>query len=167
MGQAEALTGVSKRTLAAWVDRGVLKPTAHKGNGRGNGKHWSFSDLVGLRVIGDLRCQGISLQRVRKVIAKLRTLTGSDSNLQALASAKLVILPGNNVAVAPDAKTLRALLSGQYVMRGIVVVDVAPSLRAVEHHMQRAAKQDCTLQRNIAALKEERAWILGGKSKAA
>jgi len=167
MGQAEALTGIPKRTLSAWVARGVCKPTTDKGYGRSNGKHWSFSDLVGLRVIADLRDQGISLQRVRKVISKLRGLTSRGSDLQALASAKLVVLPGNDIAVATSTKTLVSVLSGQHIMRGIVVVDVETSMRNVQHRMQRAVKQDRTLQGSISALKEQRAWILGGKRKAA
>jgi len=161
------LTGIPKRTLSAWVARGVCKPTTDKGYGRSNGKHWSFSDLVGLRVIADLRDQGISLQRVRRVISKLRGLTGRDSNLRALAGAKLVVLPGNDIAVASNARTLLSLLSGQYIMRGIVVVDVDTSLREVEKRLQRAAKQDRTLQGSITALKAQRAWILGGRRKAA
>jgi len=167
MGQAEALTGIPKRTLSAWVARGVCKPTTDKGYGRSNGKHWSFSDLVGLRVIADLRDQGISLQRVRKVISKLRGLTSRGSDLQALASAKLVVLPGNDIAVATSTKSLVSVLSGQHIMRGIVVVDVETSMRNVQHRMQRAVKQDRTLQGSIAALKAQRAWILGGKRKAA
>ena len=167
MGQASALTGIRTRTLLAWTTRGVCKPTANKGRGRGNGRHWSFSDLVGLRVIKELRDQGISLQRVRKVISKLRGLTSRGSNLQALASAKLVVLPGNDIAVATSTKTLVSVLSGQHVMRGIVVVDVETSLRNVETRLQRAAKTDKSLQGSIAALKQQRAWILGGKRKAA
>jgi len=167
MGQAQALTGIHTRTLSAWVARGICKPTADKGQGRGNGKHWSFSDLVGLRVIKELRDQGISLQRVRGVISRLRGLTGRDSNLRALAGAKLVVLPGNDIAVASNARTLLSLLSGQYIMRGIVVVDVDTSLRVVENRLLRAAKQDKALQGSIATLKHQRAWILGGKSNAA
>lgn len=167
MGQAEALTGIPKRTLSAWVVRGVCKPTADKGYGRSNGKHWSFSDLVGLRVIADLRDQGISLQRVRKVISKLRSLTGRGSKLRALAGAKLVVLPGNDIAIASNAKTLLSLLSGQYIMRGIVVVNVDTSLRAVEIRLQRAATKDRTLQGSITTLKQQKAWVIGGKRKAA
>jgi len=167
MGQAEALTGIPKRTLSAWVVRGVCKPTTDKGYGRSNGKHWSFSDLVGLRVIAELRGQGVSLQRVRKVISKLRSLTGRGSNLRALASAKLVIVGRNDVAVATSAKTLVSLLSGQAMLPGIVLVDVAPSLRDVERRLQRAATKDRTLQGSITTLKQQKAWILGGKRKAA
>jgi len=167
MTQAESLTGVPKRTLATWVARGVCKPTTDKGYGRSNGKHWSFSDLVGLRVISDLRDQGISLQRVRKVITSLRGLTSRGNDLQALASAKLVITGRNDVSIVTSKKALVSVLSGQQLLPGIVVADLEPSLRDVQQRMQRAVRRDKTLQTSIDSLKQQRAWILEGGQKAA
>jgi DNA-binding transcriptional MerR regulator len=84
--QVEQFTGVDRRTLDYWDTSGFLRPSIQQATGRGSQRLWSFEDLVALRVAGQLRAAGISLQALRKVIAHLRG-RGAD---QPLASTYLV-----------------------------------------------------------------------------
>ena len=70
--QVEQLTGVDRRTLDYWDLSGFLHPSIERATGKGSQRRWSFEDLVALRVAGQLRQAGISLQALRKVITHLR-----------------------------------------------------------------------------------------------
>jgi DNA-binding transcriptional MerR regulator len=72
IGQVARLTGVDKRTLDYWDLSGFLTPSLARPTGKGTQRRWSFEDLVALRVAGQLRQAGISLQALRRVVAHLR-----------------------------------------------------------------------------------------------
>jgi DNA-binding transcriptional MerR regulator len=69
------LTGLSRRQLQYWDERGFVSPSVSKRKvGRGNRRLYGFRDLVALRTAALLRGSGISLQHIRKVVAYLRKL---------------------------------------------------------------------------------------------
>ena len=70
--QVEQLTGVDRRTLDYWDLSGFVHPSIRRATGKGSLRLWSFEDLVALKVAGQLRRAGISLQALRKVIMHLR-----------------------------------------------------------------------------------------------
>jgi len=72
--RAHALTGLSLRQLQYWDEKGFISPGLTARKGRGRKRLYSFRDLVSLRVAGQLRALGISLQQIRKVHAYLRKL---------------------------------------------------------------------------------------------
>jgi DNA-binding transcriptional MerR regulator len=85
-GDASRLSGVAIANLDYWARSGFLPPSLQEGRGKGSQRRYSFQDLVALRVAGQLREAGISLQALRRVIAHLRA-RGVD---QPLASTYLV-----------------------------------------------------------------------------
>jgi DNA-binding transcriptional MerR regulator len=60
--------GVTARQLQWWDERGVIRPV-HQGHQR----LWSMQDAVLCSIVARLRDAGDSLQKIRKVIAALRT----------------------------------------------------------------------------------------------
>ena len=78
--QVALLTGVDRRTLDYWDLSGFLHPSIQHATGKGSLRLWSFEDLVALKVAGQLRQAGISLQALRQVITHLRA-RGADQPL--------------------------------------------------------------------------------------
>ena len=70
---AAQLTGITLRTLLNWSTRGFFLPSVKRG-GRGLGNHsvYSFQDLVAIRVVDELRAQGIDVRHLRDVVAHIR-----------------------------------------------------------------------------------------------
>ncbi len=64
------LFGLSESRIRYWAQTGFIGPSVTRGNRR----YYSFSDLIGIKVARDLLESGLSLQRVRKNLASLRSL---------------------------------------------------------------------------------------------
>jgi DNA-binding transcriptional MerR regulator len=70
---AAPLAGVTLRTLINWSARGFLLPSVSRGGrGTGNQSVYSFQDLVAIRVVDELRAQGIDVRHLRGVVAHIR-----------------------------------------------------------------------------------------------
>lgn len=67
---ASRLTGISVWRLRYWEHTDLLRPSLSEGKQR----LYSFADLVTLRAIQQLLTAGISLQRVRRIVASLHRL---------------------------------------------------------------------------------------------
>lgn len=74
------ITRVDYSTLDYWVRTGFIKPSIDEGQGTGNKRRYSFSDLVLIKVAASLRKDGVTLQKLRKVIEYLSQNTDSISN---------------------------------------------------------------------------------------
>ncbi|PZR67188.1 MAG: hypothetical protein DLM66_11855 [Candidatus Dormiibacter spiritus] len=72
--KVQALTGLTRRRLQYWDERGFLQPTLARGGGRGRVRLYDFRDVVALRVAAELRRGGVSLQEIRKAVDHLRQL---------------------------------------------------------------------------------------------
>jgi DNA-binding transcriptional MerR regulator len=68
------LTGLTKRRLQYWDEKAFVSPSLTVRPGRGGRRLYDFRDLVALRVAAQLRDEGVSLQRIRKVTEHLRSL---------------------------------------------------------------------------------------------
>lgn len=68
------LTNITFRQLDHWDRTGLLHPSQQNAMGSGTRRLYTFEDLVQLRVIKKLLDTGMSLQRIRKAIAKLGDL---------------------------------------------------------------------------------------------
>jgi len=64
------LFGLSDSRIRYWAQTGFIGPSIRRNNRR----LYSFSDLIGIKVARDLLESGLSLQRVRKNLASLRSL---------------------------------------------------------------------------------------------
>ena len=70
--QACAIAGVSRRRLDYWDRQGIAKPSVASARGRGSRRLYSFTNLVELVTVRNLREGGMSLQKIRRALAWLR-----------------------------------------------------------------------------------------------
>jgi DNA-binding transcriptional MerR regulator len=85
---AATLGNVTPKMLENWGATGFLAPSV-PAKRRGISRRYSFRDVVAIRVVGQLRAEGIPLQALRKVVQYLCARTGL-SPTEALASTNLV-----------------------------------------------------------------------------
>jgi len=143
MSEAGRLSGLPQYSINNWVQRGLIEPSINLGPGRERGKRWTLRDLIGLRLIGELRRQGVSLQRVRKVIDKLRKLKGSRGSLEALAASRLVVLPDGDIALMSQEKFISMLTKpGQHLMGPVVAVDLEGHVAEIRKNLREAGIEE-------------------------
>ncbi len=70
--EASRVSRVSLDTIDYWARSGFLPPSVRVAQGKGSQRRYDFADLVALRVAGQLRQQGITLQALRRVVEHLR-----------------------------------------------------------------------------------------------
>src|SRR4051794_9218096 len=70
--EASRVSRVPIANLDYWGRSGFLPPSIQDARGKGSQRRYSFEDLIALRVAGQLRQQGISLQALRRVVDHLR-----------------------------------------------------------------------------------------------
>lgn len=110
---AMKITGVSRAKLQYWDRCGIVKPHV-SASGRGSQRLYDFRGLVELKTANVLRKEGLSLQRLRKVLSYLRK-EFKDINKPL---AELTFLTdGNTVFVLDrDAEALLDVLRRQFVL---------------------------------------------------
>lgn len=106
------LARVSLRQLRYWVRQGLLQPTAYDAPYRGRDLY-SYTDVVQARVIGSLRRQGASLQKIRRAVEWLRAQMAAGEQWHT----KRLVIYGNDLVVflAPDEVYSAAGRPGQRV----------------------------------------------------
>jgi DNA-binding transcriptional MerR regulator len=118
-----ALTGVSYRQLDHWARTGLVGSSIREAAGRGSRRVYSFTDLVALRVVAELRSAGVSVQTIRRAVSWLQRHTSRP--LSALA---LTARGGKVFALSGDPqKLIEATAEGQVVL-AISVEQVARRL---------------------------------------
>ena len=130
--QAADIIGMSRRTLAEWDEKGFLGPSVRATDGRGTSRVYSFRDLVAARAARALRRQGVSFQRLRKVVDNLKNLGFDD---QPLASVVL-ILRGDDVHVV-TADQVMSVLSQPGQIALTATVDLAAEVAHVKRGIER------------------------------
>lgn len=129
--QAAELAGLPYTTLDFWNQSGFIKPGVTGSQGRGKLRYYSFQDLIALRIARELRGSGISLQRLRQVIAKLRNEHGFTNPM---AEAWLVT-DGHDVCLVDGAGVVSVLKRpGQRFL--FHVIDFAGAVREVEQKVE-------------------------------
>jgi uncharacterized protein (DUF433 family) len=110
--QVMRLTGVSRRRLDYWLDRGVVSADVDAARGRGRVRLWSFANLIEVRIALALRDE-VSLQLLGKIVGKLR-----QRGLAApLAEVRVTVLPDDGrVLVQEGDGGWTEPLSGQFVL---------------------------------------------------
>ena len=115
-------------TLDYWATTGFLKPSIQDARGPKVRRLYSFPDVVAARVAVMLRAQGVSLQALRQIVARLAKL--KDTPAHPLAAARLVA-SGKDVLVAYDQQTLVSLLAEPNQGAFRMIVELAPVVREV------------------------------------
>jgi DNA-binding transcriptional MerR regulator len=73
--EAKRISGITYRQLDYWTRTGLVTPSINDAHGSGTQRLYSFQDLATLRVIKSLLDTGVSLQRVRKAVEHLRSMS--------------------------------------------------------------------------------------------
>ena len=120
-GQVRRLTGATARQLDHWAWSGFLLPS-----GQGAVKrHYSFEDLVRIRVVMRLKDQGITLQMIRKAVDTLR-----DHTQDPLRELSLIALNGEMFVYRDRREAVRAL-DGQAAFLFMDIGEVAREMDEV------------------------------------
>jgi DNA-binding transcriptional MerR regulator len=124
-----SLTGISYRQLDHWARTGLVGSSVRQAAGRGSRRVYSFPDLVALRVVGQLREAGVSVQTIRRAVKWLRS--HADQPLATLA----LTAHGKRVFALTDdpAKLIEATGEGQVVL--------AISVEKVARHLERGVSE--------------------------
>ncbi|HTP49800.1 MAG TPA: MerR family transcriptional regulator [Anaeromyxobacteraceae bacterium] len=119
-----ALTGISYRQLDHWARTGLVRSSVRQAAGRGSRRIYSFADLVALRVVGQLREAGVSVQTTRRAVVWLQRHAE-----QPLATLALTAKGKKVFALTDDpAKLIEATADGQ-VVHAISLEQVARHLK--------------------------------------
>jgi predicted RNase H-like HicB family nuclease/DNA-binding transcriptional MerR regulator len=107
-----SLTGISYRQLDYWARTGLVGSSIRQAAGRGSRRVYSFPDLVALRVVGQLREAGVSVQTIRKAVAYLKRHAE-----RPLSTLNLIGLGKKVFALTDDpSRLVEATASGQVVL---------------------------------------------------
>jgi len=74
--QLAGVAGVRYRTLHAWLQRGLLRPSFQSSTGTGIPNLFSVQDALAARILADLRRAGLDLDALERVAAELRERGG-------------------------------------------------------------------------------------------
>ena len=72
--QAADIVGISYRQLDYWARTDLVRPSVTDAKGSGSRRHYSYRNLLELRMVKSLLDAGIRLESVRDVFAYLRPL---------------------------------------------------------------------------------------------
>lgn len=156
--QASRLTGISKQRLQYWDRTGFFSPQYEdEDTGRPFRRLYSFRDLVGLRVLAELRDKHrVSLQMLRGVDKWLR------DHYQTPWSSLTFYVSGRRVFYEdPDSKTLMAGRPGGQTAMRFDVEKIAGEMHAAVERMRRRgpdAVGQITRRRNVM----HNAYVLAG-----
>jgi DNA-binding transcriptional MerR regulator/predicted RNase H-like HicB family nuclease len=110
--QASRITGASARMLAHWDRIGLIHPTARRASGKGSKRLYSFSDLIVIRTIHQLRQANCPLSRIHSAVKALRSRRPETCSSEALAELTLVT-NGKSVLLLDSNKQLLDVLTRQ------------------------------------------------------
>ncbi len=114
--QVSRLCDVLMPTLNGWVTSGMVRPSVADVEGRGRRRLWSWSDLLAVRVVAELRRAGVGVKQLRRVAARLQKL-GHDEPL----ADRFLVLHGDDIVTVGEDRLVGALKRpGQHLLRQCV-----------------------------------------------
>jgi len=128
--EAVRITGVSYRQLDYWTRTDLVTPSIKDAHGSGTQRLYSFQDLATLRVIKRLLDTGLSLQRIRKAVAHLRTMDERPHGVTLMSD-------GTGIYEAHSPEAVVDLLKGG---QGVFAISLDAVWSDLESEVQRAPK---------------------------
>lgn len=116
---------ITRRQLAYWDITSLVEPTVKQASGRGTRRLYSLEDILIVRIVGRLLDIGLSLQRIRKSLAFMKSLPDPISDLALLSDGQTIYICKSRDLVVD---TLR---HGQIVLK-LIVADL---LREIEREI--------------------------------
>ena len=108
--QAAEIVGISYRQLDYWARTDLVRPSVTDAKGSGSRRHYSYRNLLELRMVKSLLDAGIRLESVREVFAYLRHHVEHD-----ITSAHIVI-DGSSVVLCQGDDLIDVVRKGQGVL---------------------------------------------------
>lgn len=153
--QVIRITGVSRRRLAYWLDRGIVSADIDEARGRGRIRLWSFRNLLEVRVALWLRDR-LSLQLIGRIVKELRK-AGLTSPL---ATVRFAVLArgrrGDSVVIQTGTGEWAHPIRGQIIFEGTL------PLQRFGEELTAAADRDYKRRRRARVI-ERRRGKLGSK----
>ncbi len=151
-----ALTGITARQLQWWDERRIVVPER-----RGHRRMYAWDQLVTIAVIGQLRCRGFSLQRVRKVIRLLQQEFSTSLAATVRAASEYHLLTdGTHLYLRTSARQVVDLLkNARQPMLDICLSDEVRRVRAelrARDHQSHAGKKAAASERIQPARRRRR-----------
>lgn len=116
--QACDIVGITYRQLDYWARTQLVRPAVHEANGSGSRRHYSYRNLLELRVVKSLLDAGIKLESVREVFNYLGQQEQAD-----ITSAHLVI-SGSSVILCQGDDLIDVVRRGQGVLNLLPLAQV-------------------------------------------
>ncbi len=116
--QAADIVGISYRQLDYWARTDLVRPAVNDAKGSGSRRHYSYRNLLELRMVKSLLDAGIRLESVREVFEYLRTHVDDD-----ITSAHLVI-EGTSVILCRGDDLIDVVRRGQGVLNLLPLAQV-------------------------------------------
>ena len=116
--QAADVVGISYRQLDYWARTDLVRPSIVDAKGSGSRRHYSYRDLLELRMVKSLLDAGLRLESVREVFDYVRRHVDED-----ITSAHLVI-DGSSVVLCQGDELIDVVRRGQGVLNLLPIAHV-------------------------------------------
>jgi DNA-binding transcriptional MerR regulator len=130
---ARRIVGITQRRLDYWDEQGYVSPSGDRETGKGSarrgpGRRYTYQDLLKLAIVKRLSDAGLSLQRIKKGLAKLRKKSAAGDPLLE----EVLVTDGKTLLLrrSDDPAVLEDLLAnGQLVFSVVAVGKIDEDLR--------------------------------------
>jgi len=136
-GEAVKITGVSFYNIDYWARTRFISPSVAEAQGTGTERRYSFSDLIALRVAGELRAAGVSTQKLRRIVEFLRVRKGL---AQPLAECRLIVT-GNDVQLASSPEKIMSVLRAPGQTSFAFVFDLARTVAEMKQKIDASERK--------------------------
>ena len=116
--QASKIVGITYRQIDYWARTDLVRPSITDATGSGSRRHYSYRNLLELRMVKSLLDAGIKLESVREVFNYLAQNTQAD-----ITSAHLVI-SGSSVLLCEGDELVDVVRNGQGVLNLLPLAQV-------------------------------------------
>lgn len=120
-GEAANLSGLSAAMINYLCRQGIVTPSCGCKRGHGARRHYSFGDLVALRLVARLSEAGVSVLRLRESFQRLRTLH-PNMRVESLIG-KRAVTDGRDIYLRGTETPLERASDGQFVFAFVIELE--------------------------------------------